>query len=404
MEKEFKLIDMSQLKFLDEDGPGGFEGYASNFGELDDGADIALPGAYKETLERFLHQGFTAHSHDWSYDGVIGYPVDAREDDRGLYIKSQFHSTPDAQMVRTKARERMEAGKAVKLSIGYEAKQVSYINAKDYAEQLPKFLQPDKVDAGIEKAKRFPRVRLLHKMNLFEHSIVTVPMLNSAQVLSVKEAPQPEPEPEPEPTPAPTPEPTPTPEIQVKGMFEDELASKVPTPWDLWQCFCCVLMQLLQLDEASENSGVAIDIVALMDEALAEYMTRLRTSVMNMLGEEGEGEAGEVAFTARRLDAAPLAEQAEFLSSVSRALVDRFKAYHELVRVKEGRTISTANATRMNDSMTRIKDTITSMEAVHSDLSELVKLAEPKPKSVSQEEVMRELARFELLRLTVPVN
>src|SRR5688500_20293766 len=120
MTVEHKYIDLAQMKAI-TDGAGGFEGYASVFGELDDVGDIILPGAYADTIPTFLEQGFTAQSHDWNVaGGVIGFPTEAREDGEGLFIRNAFHSTPDAQAVRTKVLERKAAGKRVSLSIGYD--------------------------------------------------------------------------------------------------------------------------------------------------------------------------------------------------------------------------------------------------------------------------------------------
>jgi HK97 family phage prohead protease len=168
------------------DGPGSFRGYPSKFYDLDDVADIVLPGAYKDTIEEFLQAGFTAHSHDWGYDGVIGYPVSAVEDEIGLDSVTEFHSTPDAQMVRTKAAERLKAGKKVFLSIGYEVLEAITIRAADYAKELPKYIPAAKLAATLAKARNFTQVRLLKKIHLYEYSLVTAPALRTAEVSEVK--------------------------------------------------------------------------------------------------------------------------------------------------------------------------------------------------------------------------
>lgn len=188
MTVEHKYIDLTSMKAI-TDGAGGFEGYASVFSELDDVGDIVLPGAYSETIPTFLQRGFTAQSHDWSVAGVVGFPTEAKEDGEGLFVRNAFHSTPDAQVVRVKAMERIAAGKQVSLSIGYDiSAPPMMIRREDYAEQLPKYLRSDKLQEGLQKAQRFEFVRLLGKLNLFEHSIVTVPALQSARVTSVKSA------------------------------------------------------------------------------------------------------------------------------------------------------------------------------------------------------------------------
>lgn len=188
MNIEHKYVSLASFKAL-EDGPGGFEGYLSKTGEIDDGGDLIVQGAYAETIDQFLSRGFTAESHDWAFSKMIGFPVSAQEDDTGLYWRSQFHSTPDAQSVRVKSQERMAAGLGVYMSIGYElAAPPVYIEPPDYAERIPEFSRKGMEQANLLKALQFPRVRVLPKINLFEGSIVSVPMLRSAEVTAVKGA------------------------------------------------------------------------------------------------------------------------------------------------------------------------------------------------------------------------
>lgn len=512
MEIEHKLIDLNQFKFTDE-GPGTIEGYTSVFGELDDGADIALPGNYTDTLPKFLKQGFTAQSHDWSYSGVVGFPTSAREDDHGLYVVSQFHSTADAQDVRTKARERMEAGKDVKLSIGYRPVEVKYIYPAEYEKELPAYIKAGQLSATMEKAKKFPRIRLLVKTELFEHSIVTVPMLNSAQASSIKSVKgasgksdwplaardrawdgsaahnrivswakkedgtidpakmrsvhfwyDPEnsenigaykllfadvidseikaiprgifavagvlqgarggadiddvdavkgkvesyyrrmaKEWDDESVVAPWKKeqepPKSEPPIDIKGLFEEELAAMVPTPWDLWNVFCCVIWKIMELEEAVSETGVSFDTASLLNEAINEFVARLRTSLMAMIAMPEEGEEA-ITVSGHRPDAAPLAAQAVFVLKALEALTKRFKNYAAWRKhLKEGRTISAANAERMKTAQQKIKDTVGAMQEVHDDLENLISMAEPKPKEKDfQAEALQELARFERLR------
>lgn len=186
---ERKVALFTDLKSI-EDGPGGFEGHTSISGNLDDGGDIVLDGGFKDVLDTFLKSGFTAHSHEWNIkDGVIGYPMKAYEDENGLFISVKFHSTEDAQNVRTKMRERIADGKDVGLSIGYRPQSPIYVYPKDYEKELPKYLSPKYLNEGLEKAKQFKFVRVLPKISeLKECSVVTSPMNGVAQVTSVKDS------------------------------------------------------------------------------------------------------------------------------------------------------------------------------------------------------------------------
>lgn len=184
-----RSIELKELSEAADGDPGGFIGYPSRFYDLDSYGDIVMPGAFAKSIPAFLERGFTAHSHDWGYEGVIGYPVEAREDETGLYSETKFHSTPDAQMVRTKVKERIEAGKGVYLSIGFYTGRQLWVSAEDFDDVLPTYLagmEPEAMSALMERCREFPGVRLLFEIDLYEYSIVTAPALRSAEVTEVR--------------------------------------------------------------------------------------------------------------------------------------------------------------------------------------------------------------------------
>ena len=158
MEIEYKLVD-AQFKASD-DGSGSLTGYASTFGNWDSVGERPIRGAFAKHLDAFLKDGFIAVGHDW-LSLPVATPTEAYEDDIGLYLTAQFHSTPDAQAARTVTTERLARGKSVKLSIGYQ------VLADEYT------------DEG----------RLLKEIKLYEVSLVTVPANPMASVTSSKRMP-----------------------------------------------------------------------------------------------------------------------------------------------------------------------------------------------------------------------
>lgn len=183
---EYKFVELKSLKMSeDNEFPGTIEGLRAVF-DIDEGADLIIKGAFLDTLEEYLNSGFSAHSHQWSFDQAIGFPVVARETDRGLFVKSQFHSTPDAQLIRTKAKERMKAGKTVGFSFGYSVRDSDVIRAHEYERELPRYVSPDRLPYNMAQAKRFPQIRLLKKLHVIEDSIVTAPMNKLAMATGVK--------------------------------------------------------------------------------------------------------------------------------------------------------------------------------------------------------------------------
>ncbi len=156
---EHKMFAAVDLKLRDDsEHPNGvIEAYASTFANWDSVGERPRKGAFSKHLESFLKDGFVALGHDWS--GLpIATPIEAYEDDIGLFVRAAFHSTPDAQNVRTVIKERMARGKSVKTSIGYEV------------------LEDEMVEGG----------RVLNDVKLYEWSIVNVPANQSAIVLGAK--------------------------------------------------------------------------------------------------------------------------------------------------------------------------------------------------------------------------
>lgn len=182
---ERKFVDLRGLKVRDS-GPGTIEGYRAVF-QIDESGDLIIKGAFLDCIPAYNLCGFTTHSHDWSFSESIGFPVEAREDAYGLFVKSQFHSTSDAQDIRTKVKERMEAGKQVGFSFGYDVQAFEYIQPRDYESRLAQHVKPEHLTANIAKAKRFSQIRILKRVNIIEDSIVTRPMNTLAAAISIKD-------------------------------------------------------------------------------------------------------------------------------------------------------------------------------------------------------------------------
>lgn len=181
--------EIFHLKYS-ENNSGQIEGYGSVFNVIDEGGDIIVQGAYANVLDQFLLTGFTGESHNWNFSASIGYPVSAYEDDYGLYIVRQFYDTPDAQNVRKKVSQRLQANKAVGLSVGFTAAKVLTIYRANYAAELPKYIRPELLESQLVKAQSFPMIRVIQEVkHLFEDSIVCSPMNRMALVSRVKSHP-----------------------------------------------------------------------------------------------------------------------------------------------------------------------------------------------------------------------
>lgn len=154
---ETKSFDLA-VKEVGDDGT--FAMYAAIFGNVDRGGDVIEPGAFTN-LDEFVKSGTILLNHRQD-KAPIGLPLSAEQDTTGLKVTGRFHATPEAQAVRTIARERLEAGKEVQASIGYVAD-----------------------DYRLEQRGR-QTVRVLEGVRVYEASIVNVAMNPKAGVVSAK--------------------------------------------------------------------------------------------------------------------------------------------------------------------------------------------------------------------------
>jgi HK97 family phage prohead protease len=150
-ELKFTRLD---LKRVEPDGT--FEGYASLFDTEDMGHDVIAPGAFRDSLAKRGAAGIKLlFQHDPAEP--IGVWTSLKEDARGLYARGRL--MPEVARAR-EVLALMRAGALDGLSIGFRAVQ------------------------GRRDART--GIRRLFKVDLWEISVVTFPLLPEARVAHVK--------------------------------------------------------------------------------------------------------------------------------------------------------------------------------------------------------------------------
>lgn len=168
LRKTVSLLAAKLAVKAEGDGPGEITGYASVFGGVDAYGDKVLPGAYAETIPDFVVRGALHHEHDTRLR--LGTISAASEDDHGLLIRADFHTDPEAQRIRTQITERLDRGKFMGLSIGYEALDVEWRTPKD----------------GEKPPPWGDKIRVLKRIKLYEVSVVSVPADSDAEIIAAK--------------------------------------------------------------------------------------------------------------------------------------------------------------------------------------------------------------------------
>jgi hypothetical protein len=106
------------LKSSDLQETGQFEGYASTFGNVDQGGDLIEPGAFRESVGKARTEGWSIPML-WQHDQrePIGVWRDIFEDDRGLFVRGQL--IMDGDPVAQRAYGKLKHGALGGLSLGY---------------------------------------------------------------------------------------------------------------------------------------------------------------------------------------------------------------------------------------------------------------------------------------------
>lgn len=221
--REYKSVSF-ELESADTQ-TGEFSGYASVFGNVDDGGDIVEKGAFAKTIvEDFARIKILAlHNGSWL---PVGKPLELREDDHGLFIRGKISDTSMGRDIQTLLKD----GVLNELSIGYDA--IDYeINEETHVRHLKQIklwevsivtwamndqATIDDVKSLAEDLRTEARSGKMSRarLNALKPFIAVVREL--VEILGPFLDPQSETKPEPDPEPEPEPEPAPKKQKQIK--------------------------------------------------------------------------------------------------------------------------------------------------------------------------------------------
>lgn len=162
MDIQTQTFDYSFETKATDDKTGEFEGYASTFGNVDQGGDVVDPGAFIEGIVKAKNEGRNIPML-WQHDRhePIGVWSEISEDTKGLKVKGRLLIDDDP--LARRAYGHLKAKSLGGMSIGY---------------RIPA--------GGMEEDKNRRGVYRLKKIDLREISLVTMPMNTAAKVTAVK--------------------------------------------------------------------------------------------------------------------------------------------------------------------------------------------------------------------------
>lgn len=157
---EYKTFNFDFKEADDAKDLGRFAGYASTFGNMDQGFDIVDKGAFSVTIKQ--NKGRFPILADHAWDAHIGYNESAKEDRTGLLVQGAINLKVQKGIEKfSLAKQALELGTPMGLSIGYSTIQ----STQDHDQ---------------------PNVRHLTELKLWEYSFVTFPMNVEAMVTTAK--------------------------------------------------------------------------------------------------------------------------------------------------------------------------------------------------------------------------
>lgn len=148
----------AEFKAIGDADSGEFEGYGSVFGNEDSYGEIVEKGAFAESLKKHgLPKLLLQHS-SWMVGGIY---LEAREDEKGLYVRGKLNLKVQAAF---ETYELLKQGALSGLSIGFKTL--------------------------IHEYNRDTEVVHIKKVRLYEVSVVTFPANEKATISAVKSAPE----------------------------------------------------------------------------------------------------------------------------------------------------------------------------------------------------------------------
>lgn len=142
-----KAYPFAHFKALEEQGEGIFEALVAVFDNVDRYGDKIIKGAFADSLAEWEQKGRpipVIFAHQWdNLEAHIGQVIEAKETDKGLYVKAQLDmEEPFAQRVWKK----MKAGTLAEFSFAYDV--VDAVSAKENGDYYTELRKLDLLEVG----------------------------------------------------------------------------------------------------------------------------------------------------------------------------------------------------------------------------------------------------------------
>lgn len=202
-----------------------------------------------------------------------------------------------------------------------------------------------------------------------------------------------------------------------KGILEDEMAQRSPAVWEVWSAFTSALEKVARTAADASVTGAEIDVESKVKEAAFALPDKLVPIIVSQIADFINSDSREHFYlkqfstpedlVSESLDShsesvvSAVAESQRLQAEVGEHLkqwLARLRDKQEF-RLKSGRVISHANRERIAQALQKLTESSATTQAITAALTELLEMAEAKPKSVDPDEIRGMVAAFEHMRL-----
>lgn len=191
----------------------------------------------------------------------------------------------------------------------------------------------------------------------------------------------------------------------IKGMFEEDLAGRVPSVWELHSTLCSVVKKIAEAAESSAKVGRDYDWQKDVATAVKEYGTRLADTAKSQVEAYVSGGGPEEEFylkTAMIIDGSLVSgdsldfdEHSELVVTANAEIVKRFRNNHEM-RVKAGRVLSEKNRNRLVKLVEQMMTAVTECQNLLEETKPMASETEKNAAWIHHQRVKHELQRAQI--------
>ena len=190
----------------------------------------------------------------------------------------------------------------------------------------------------------------------------------------------------------------------IKGLFEEELAERTPSTWELESAMRCVIKKIAEAATASAEAGGEYEWQPKVTETMKEYTVRMtdlvNTQVASWVAGEWDGDefylkTAIVTNGALVTGGLDFNEHSELVVTAFEEITKRFRDNHEM-RVKAGRVLSEKNRSRLSKLVDQMMTAVTECQNLLEETKPMANDMEKNAAWINHQRVKHQIQRAQI--------